>query len=157
MTLRWNKALLLALTCSMLFATACGMLGGPGSSPTASFKALYEATKKKDVPAMKKRFSKGTLQMMEGFAKMQNKSLDDMLSADSMDDPATKSATMPETRNEKIEGDNATLEVKDEKSGKWITIPFVKEEGEWKFAFDKMVGDAFKNMNSESTEGNSNK
>jgi hypothetical protein len=45
--------------------------------------------------------------------------------------------TMPETRNEKIDGDTATLEVKDDKKDKWETIHFAKEDGEWKLALDK--------------------
>jgi hypothetical protein len=31
-----------------------------------------------------------------------------------------------------------TLDLKDEKSGMWMAIPFGKEKGEWKFAVDKL-------------------
>jgi hypothetical protein len=49
-------------------------------------------------------------------------------------------ANAPETRNEKIEGDKATLEIKDDKMDKWDTVPFVREDGQWKIAiFDQMA------------------
>lgn len=134
------------LVAAALAATGCSKLGfGTASSPTATFKAFFEAAKKKDAEGMKKTMSKGSATMLESFAKMQNKTLDEALK-EGMNDPATSSANLPETRNEKIEGDNATLEIKDDKSGKWLTMPFVKEEGQWKLAFDKFIQDAFKQM-----------
>jgi flagellar hook-associated protein FlgK len=127
-----------------LAAAACNLRAG--STPTSSFQALFEAGKKKDKDAMKKYLSKGTLEMFEGFAKAQNKSLDEMMTT-GLNESASESAKMPETRNEKINGDEATLEAKDEKTGKWQTIPFVKEDGIWKLALDKAMRDAFKQLN----------
>jgi hypothetical protein len=114
-----------------------------GSTPTATFKAFYEASKKKDVAGMKKSLSKGTLDMFDKLAKEQNKTTDEMLKEVDKDD---KSEKMPETRNEKITGDNATLEVKNDKTNKWDTLPFVKENGEWKIALDKFLEDMMKSL-----------
>jgi flagellar hook-associated protein FlgK len=122
-------------------ASACSLLNR--STPTATFKAFYEASKKKDVPAMKKSLSKGTLDMFDKLAKEQNKTTDDMLKDVDKDD---KSEKMPETRNEKINGDTATLEVKNEKTDKWDSLPFVKENGEWKIALDKFLEDMMKSL-----------
>jgi hypothetical protein len=47
-------------------------------------------------------------------------------------------------RNEKIEGDTATLEVKNEKTTEWETLYFVKETDEWKIALDKSLEEMFK-------------
>ena len=121
--------------------SACNLLGG--STPTATFKAFYDASKKKDVPAMKKTLSKGTLDMFDKLAKEQNKTTDEMLKDVDKDD---KSDKMPETRNEKITGDTATLEVKNEKTNKWDPLPFVKENGEWKIALDKFLEDMMKSL-----------
>ena len=121
--------------------SACSLLGG--STPTATFKAFYDASKKKDVPAMKKSLSKGTLDMFDKIAKEQNKTTDEMLKGLDKDD---KSEKMPETRNEKITGDTATLEVKNDKTNKWDPLPFVKENGEWKIALDKFLEDMMKNL-----------
>src|SRR6267143_2633747 len=121
--------------------SACSLLGG--STPTANFKAFYEASKKKDVAGMKKALSKGTLDMFDKLAKEQNKSTDEMLKSFDKED---KNQKMPETRNEKINGDAATLEVKNDKTNKWDTLPFVKENGEWKIALDKFLEDLMKGL-----------
>ena len=133
-------ALCAALT--VIFAvSACSLLSG--SSPTATFKTFFEASKKKDAAAMKKSLSKGTLDMFDKLAKEQNKSTDDMLKEVDKDD---KDEKLPETRNEKITGDTATLEVKNDKTGKWDTLPFVKENGEWKIALDKFLENMLKGL-----------
>ena len=121
--------LVVALMILALGAAACG---GAGSSPTATAKAFYEAAKAKDPAGIKATMSKGSLDMMEKFAKMQNKSLDDALKEPSSSPPPPTF----EARNEAITGDTATVEVKDEK-GNWEKIPFVKEDGKWKIALDK--------------------
>lgn len=121
--------------------SACSLLNH--SSPTATFKAFYEASKKKDAAAMKKTLSKGTLDLFDRFAKAQNKSVDDILKDVDKDATAEK---LPETRNEKITGDNATLEIKNDKTGQWDSLPFVKENGEWKVALDKFFENALKGL-----------
>ena len=131
----------LALALIVAAAAACSLLNR--STPTATFKAFFEASKKKDVPGMKKTLSKGTVDMFDKLAKEQNKSLDDMLKGIDKDD---KNEKMPETRNEKINGDTATLEVKNDQTGKWDTLPFVKENGEWKIALDKFLQDMLKGL-----------
>ena len=125
----------------VLAASACSLLNR--STPTATFKTFYEASKKKDAAGMKKTLSKGTLDMFDKLAKEQNKSTDDMLKEVDKDD---KSEKMPETRNEKINGDTATLEVKNDKTDKWDTLPFAKENGEWKIALDKFLEDMLKGL-----------
>ena len=130
-----------AVLAVFLAASACSLLNR--STPTATFKAFYEASKKKDAAGMKKSLSKGTLDMFDKLAKVQNKSTDDMLKDIDKD---AKPEKMPETRNEKITGDSATLEVKNDKTDKWDTLPFVKEDGEWKIAFDKFFEDVMKGL-----------
>jgi flagellar hook-associated protein FlgK len=125
----------------VMAVSACSLLSG--SSPTATFKAFYEASKKNDAAGMRKALSKSTLDMFDKLAKAQNKSTDDMLKEIDKDDKPEK---VPETRNEKITGDTATLEVKNDKTNKWDTLPFVKENGEWKIAFDKFVENMLKDL-----------
>jgi spore germination cell wall hydrolase CwlJ-like protein len=140
MKTRRINALCAALAVVMA-VSACSLLSG--SSPTATFKAFYEASKKKDAAGMRKALSKSTLDMFDKLAKAQNKTTDDMLKAVDKDD---KSEKIPETRNEKITGDTATLEVKNDKTNKWDTLPFVKENGEWKIALDKFLEDMLKGL-----------
>src|SRR5437016_11491837 len=138
MKTRWIGPLCAALAV-VLAASACSLLNR--STPTATFKAFYEASKKKDVAGMKKTLSKGTLDMFDKLAKEQNKTTDEMLKEVDKDD---KSEKMPETRNEKISGDTATLEVKNDKTNRWDPLPFVKENGEWKIALDNFLEDMMK-------------
>jgi hypothetical protein len=123
---------IIALLLALMAVTGCNK---SGSSPTATAKAFYDAVKAKDVPGIKNAMSKNSLEMMEQFAKLENKSLDEALKdPNSSHPPATF-----ESQNEKITGDTATLEVKNEK-GTWETLPFVKEDGQWKIALDKALG-----------------
>jgi flagellar hook-associated protein FlgK len=141
----------IAATCIALAvvmaASACSLLRG--SSPTATFKSFFDASKKKDAPAMRKALSKGTLDMFDKIAKEQNKTTDDLLKDIDKEDKTEK---LPETRNEKINGDTATLEVKNEKTGKWDTLPFAKEEGDWKIALDKFLEDMMKGLSDKPPE-----
>ena len=58
-------------------------------------------------------------------------SIDDAIK-EQLDNPASKTDKMPETRNEKIDGDSATLELHNEDTKKWDKMYFVKEDGTWK-------------------------
>lgn len=107
------------------------------STPTEAFSAYYEAIKRKDVAAVKALFSKGTVGMMEDEAKRKNTTLDAVMKEGLEQAGKEVPAELPESRNEKIDGDKATLEVKDEKKDKWETIHFVREDGQWKMAFDE--------------------
>jgi len=126
---------------ALLFAFAACKFGS--SSPTATFKNFYEAQKKKDVEGMKKTLSKSSLAMMEKAAKDQNKTVDKALSEGF---EASKTDKMPDTRNEKIDGDNATLEVLNDDTKKWDKVYFVKEDKDWKIALDKTIEEMFKGL-----------
>jgi hypothetical protein len=134
---------LICVAVLLVFAVAACKFSS--SSPTATFKAFYEAQKKKDVEGMKKTLSKGSMAMMEKAAKEQNKTVDQGLS-EGFEGPGAKTDKMPDTRNEKIDGDNATLEVQNEETKKWDKVYFVKEDSEWKIALDKTLEELFKNM-----------
>jgi hypothetical protein len=109
---------------------AAATTSGSLSTPTNAFMAFYEASKKKDVPAVMRTLSKDSVDFLTAEAKKENKTLEAALteSLKTSDIPTTA----PETRNEKIDGDKATLEVKDDKENKWDTFNFARENGEWK-------------------------
>ena len=114
-----------------------------GSSPTATFKAFFEAQQKKDVAGMKKNLSKTSLAIMEKSAKEQNKTIDDAIK-EQLENPASKTDKIPETRNEKINGNEATLELRNEDTSKWDTMYFVKEDNAWKIALDRTIEELLK-------------
>jgi hypothetical protein len=108
---------------------------GSASTPTAAFRAYYEAVKSKDIETIKGLFSKATLNMMEERAKQTNMTLDAVMEKGLESASKDLPAEVPETRNEKIDGDKATLEIKDK--DKWETLRFAREGGEWKIGFDE--------------------
>lgn len=104
-------------------------------SPKQAVTDFVKAYQAKDIEGLKKRFSKATLETMEKGAKLQKKELDDQLKAFvELGDMPFKD--VPEMRNEKIDGDKATIEVKAD--GKWEPTPLVKEDGMWKLDFQDM-------------------
>ena len=104
-------------------------------TPTDAYKAAYQARKSKDVAALKKLLSKDMLEfftMIASFDEKKKQTLDDML----MELCEKPQAASDETRNEKVNGDKATLEYLDEKGG-WDTMDFIKEDGAWKLTVEK--------------------
>ena len=106
--------------------------------PSATFKTYFEAQKKKDVAGMKQTLSKTSLAMMEASAKQQQMTIDKMIQSQ-LENPSAKIDKMPETRNEKITGDSATLELHNEDANRWDTMYFVKEDNVWKIALDRTI------------------
>ena len=131
MKTRQATAILIAALLTIALS-ACGG-GKKASTPTEAFKSFYEAAKAKDVATVKRLLAKDSLSKMEARAKEQNKSLDDFIT------DQTQSGippSMPELRNEKIDGDKATIEFKGPGGDSdWRTVPFAKEDGEWKIMF----------------------
>ena len=103
-------------------------------TPTATFKTFLEALKNKDVKKIRASLSKASVEQYEKIAEASGKTLEEFI----LSDEDNKMKEIPETRDEKIDGDSATLEAKDPDDGKWEKIPFVKEDGAWKIAFDKL-------------------
>ena len=109
-----------------LFLISCG--GQKPSTPLETFKSYTKAIKQKDTTMMKVLLSDASIKMHEQEAKAQNLNVDDIVKRQTL---FSETQTSVEHRNEKIEGDRATLEVKNS-FGVWETVPFVKEDGTWK-------------------------
>ena len=132
------KIILIALAASVLIG--CNSQVAPREeTPTDVLRKFVEATQKKDVETLKQTLSSGTLKMIEASAQKENISLDEALKKD---DGTLKE--MPETRGETIEGDTASVEVKNGATADWDKIPFVREDGKWKIALDKFMQELMK-------------
>lgn len=120
-----------------LFIFGCGAMTqkAPTATPTDTLKTFVEASQTKDIETIKKTLSKGTLDIIGKTAAAQGTTVDELLKKEG----GSPVKEMPETRNEKIEGDTATVEVKNIVSGEFDTTPFVKEDGTWKIALDKLM------------------
>ena len=122
-----KKLLTAALVCSTLFFVSCKSTDN--SDPKSVLSAFFDALGKKDANAARKLCtaeSKGMLDMMEMGWKM---------GTDKKEEKYNK-ANM-EIGEAKIEGDKATIPVKEKNSGETITYTLKKEGSAWKVAFDK--------------------
>ncbi len=137
MKLQQINILVIALAAVSLAATACNW--SAGSSPTATMKEFNKAMHKKDKEAVKKMLSKASLQVIEVDARLGDETLDDAIQSGLNKVPSD--LKLPEMRNEKIKGNTATIEVKDEEKRLWFPVAFVKEGGQWKIAYDHAMRD----------------
>lgn len=119
------KKFLLTLAACLAFACAGAKIP---STPLETLKSYTLAIRKKDLTEMKLLLSDASLKMAEQEAKAQNVQLDDVIKKETLFGENQRSV---EFRNEKVDGDKATIEMKDS-SNQWITVPFVREEGFWK-------------------------
>jgi Domain of unknown function (DUF4878) len=126
-----------AATATQPSSTSTPVTGDSGPSPTSAFTAYYEAIKSKNVEGVKSLFSKGTLNMMEERAKKTNTTVDAVMKEGLEEASKDIPAEIPKSRNEKVDGDKATLEVRNDKQDKWEVVHFAKEDGQWKIAFDE--------------------
>lgn len=105
---------------------------GSLATPTDAYRTAHALRARKDVEGMKRVLSKEILEFFTEIGKMEKKSLDDML----LELCEKPQAPTPEARNEKITGDRATIEYKEE-NGEWKEMDFVKEGSEWKLTLPK--------------------
>jgi inorganic pyrophosphatase/exopolyphosphatase len=134
---------LIIIAVCALALTACSSIPTVQTkSPTQTLKDFVEASKKKDVAEMKKMLSKGSIELIQKTADMQKTTVDEILKKD--DESSMKQT--PETGEEKVEGDKATVESKNPATGEYDKIPFVKEEGTWKIALDTLMNDMMQKL-----------
>ena len=113
------------------------------SSPHQTFETYVRAMKAKDYSSMKVLLSDSTIKMHETEAKTMGTNVDDIIKRQSLIAPDQKTV---EYRNEKIDGDKATLQYKNS-YGQWDTMPFVREDGVWKIdkkGYAVQIEDEFK-------------
>jgi len=111
---------------AMLLASCSGEK--QSATPVQTFQTYVKALKKKDLTTVKLLLTNDTIKMHEQEAKAEGVTLDDIVKRDTL---LGDGQTTVEYRNEKIDGDKATLEFRTS-YGTWETIPFLRENGEWK-------------------------
>lgn len=107
---------------------------GSLATPTDAYKTAYELRKNKNTEGLKKIMSKDIIEFltMMGEEDTPKKTLDQMI-AEMFETPQADKA---EARNEKINGDRATVEYLT-KEGDWKTMDFEKVDGKWLLSFPK--------------------
>lgn len=123
----YRKIFILFLLC--LAIAACSNSDAPQTkTPLETLQSYVKAFQKKDYTTMKLLLSAATIKMHQESAKAQGVTLDDIVQRETLISPEQKTA---EFRNQKIDGDKATIEIKNS-FGSWDAINFVREEGIWK-------------------------
>jgi len=112
---------------SAVLLFACAKAEKP-STPLETLQAYTAAIKKKDLTTMKLLLSANSIKMAEQEAKAQNVTLDEVVKRETL---FNETQTSLKHRNEKIDGERATIEILDSFNA-WNTVPFVREEGVWK-------------------------
>lgn len=103
-------------------------------TPTKAIEEFAKAYEEKNLVRVKMRMSGKTLEVMAKDASAKGAKLDDVVT-DFMNKTDLPFEGVPETRNEKIDGETATVEVK--AGDKWVPMPLVLENDKWRIAFDK--------------------
>lgn len=115
------------LVFSALMMSSCSGTKEP-ASPKETFQTYVKALSNNDTKTMKLLLSSETVKMHELEARSQKVPVDEIIRRENL---ITAGQKVVEYKDEKIEGDKATLQVKNP-YGMWETVPFVRESGEWK-------------------------
>lgn len=122
-----KKVILSVVTFSIIVLSGCKSGGG---DPKTVLSAFFDALVKKDFTTVKKYSTKDS----EGMLGMIEMAMQKM--PDSSQTMQYKKENI-ELGDAVINGDNATVAVKDKKSGETTDFTLKKEDGSWKVAFDK--------------------
>lgn len=139
-----------ALTALLALFLACGNTpsntsSSPSSasgSPTEAYKALYAAVKSKDTEKIKAAMSKKTQEFGQMVSARNNTPIEKVY--ENGFTATTFADTLPEIRDERINGEFGAVEVWNAKDNRWEDLGFVSEDGAWKLAIGEMFAGSFK-------------
>lgn len=129
-----------------IVAVSCGggaiSPGTPASSPTDAYKALYGAVKSKDTEAIKERLTTKTKEFAEMVSQRNNTPIEKVF--ENGFTATTFADSLPEIRDERIDGSMGAVEVWNSKDNRWEDLAFINEEGAWKLAVGEQFAGTFK-------------
>jgi len=137
----------LIILLSTVFIFACGAEEKP-STPFKTMEAYTQAIKKKDLTTMKLLLSADSIKMADREAKSQNVTLDEIIKRETL---FSENQSTVKYRNEKIDGERATIEMMDS-FGAWNVVPFVREEGAWKIDKQGIANQMMRQIEQENKE-----
>lgn len=111
-------------------------------SPGEAYKRLYGAVKEKDTAKIKGEMSSKSREFAESLAQRQNNPVDKVY--ENGFTGTTFSPTLPAIRDERVGGCWGAVEVRNTKEQRWEDLPFVNEEGSWKFAIGELFAGTYK-------------
>ncbi len=149
-----NILLLILAAVIALAGIACGGAGNSNAgeqaknctvgsdTPTEAYTRLYNAVKAKNPDNIAAEMTKKSQDFALGLAQRQNKPVGEVYVNGFTG--TTFSDTLPEIRDERVAGCSGAVEVRNTKDQIWEDLPFVVEDGKWKFAIGEMFADTFK-------------
>ncbi len=108
------------------------------NTPSDAYRMLYAAVKAKNNAKIQQMMSKDTI-AFAGFAMQQNKEPLEKIFENGLT-ATTFADSLPQMRDERVNGNFGAVEVYSQKDNRWEDLPFILEDGGWKLA----VGDSFK-------------
>lgn len=118
-------------------------------------KEYVTALQEKDIQKIKAISSKKTIKLMEETSKDEKISLEEAIRKNEPVIPPMLKT--PEIRNEKIQGDRATVEIKNPINDSWTELLFVREDGKWKMGAGDMVDEVMNELDERMDRYNINK
>jgi hypothetical protein len=113
-----------------------------GDSPTDAYQKLYAAVKAKDTQAIEAVMTRSTIDFAKANAARTKQTMDQMV-ANGLTG-TTFSPTLPQIRDERINGDMGAVEVYNSKDKDWEDLPFIREDGGWKLAIGELWANTFR-------------
>lgn len=143
-----KNLILMLFAGALIIGTGCNSGGGlmGGNDPNTVLEKFLNAMGKKDIDEVKKYVTKDS----ESFVNLMKMGMD--MAGDAKDDKEIFKEEDVVIEKALIDGDRATINVKDKKSGEGSKFILKKENGDWKVAFDKA---SFMEMSGEKMNENS--
>ena len=104
------------------------------STPKDTITTFVKAIQQKDGATIRKCLSTASIDVFQDMTKVSKKPIEEILIENFEDEDMQ---AVPKMRNQKVNGNTATIEILSDVTEKWDEVPFVKEGGLWKIAFDK--------------------
>ena len=133
--IRFYKVIFSVLCALAAFGCTGGEAEQKPSTPVKTLEAYATAFKKRDITSMKLLLSKSSLKTAEQQARERGVTVDEIVKNETL---FTESQTKAAFRNQKIEGERATVEVRNA-ANSWDTVAFVLEDGVWKIDKKGMI------------------
>ena len=126
---------------SVLIACGPTSSGGGENSPTGAYKRLYAAVKAKDTEAIKAVLTNKTLDFAKVLSAQQNKPVEQVV--ENGFTATTFASSLPQIRDERVNGNMGAVEVFNSKDNRWEDLPFINENGAWKLAIGEMFANTY--------------
>lgn len=117
----------------------------PEISPSESYRRYYEAYGRGDIAKIKEFSSKKTFALFEKLTKEQGSSVEETVRHQNSLIPANKQGLA--IRNEKIDGNRATIEISNPNNDVWLPVLLIMEDGIWKIGDAERIEEIEKGIN----------